>query len=160
MTRRRQIGMVLAVAIALAGCVPGAALGPVSSSATRDMTPEALVTAAKAEYGAGHFQKAQGLAAQASKAAPDNAAALLVEAAALDRMKAFEKSDAIYRRLFPAIGQTAAFNNNYGYSMMLRGNLAMARKYLLLAQKAAPASATVTNNIDMLRNAGSYQRSR
>jgi Tfp pilus assembly protein PilF len=156
MGRGRRAGLIMALALGLAGCVAAPAMAPV----TRDMSSADLVATAKAEYRAGHFAKAQSLAARAATDPAVTTQALLIEAAALDRLKSFDRADAVYRRLFPAIGSTAAFNNNYGYSMMLRGNLTMARKYLLLAQQANSGSPTVTNNMDMLRNAGSYQRSR
>lgn len=156
MGRVRRAAVVMALALGLAGCVAAPAMAPV----TRNMSSADLVATAKAEYRAGHYAKAQSLAARAATDPAVTTQALLVEAAALDRLKSFEKADAVYRRLFPAIGTTAAFNNNYGYSMMLRGNLTMARKYLMLAQQANSGSQTVTNNMDMLRNAGSYQRSR
>lgn len=156
MGRGRRAGLIMALALGLAGCVAAPAMAPV----TRDMSSADLVATAKAEYRAGHYAKAQSLAARAATDPAVTTQALLIEAAALDRLKSFDRADAVYRRLFPAIGSTAAFNNNYGYSMMLRGNLTMARKYLLLAQQANSGSPTVTNNMDMLRNAGSYQRSR
>lgn len=141
--------------VALAGCNVSA---PDAGGAASAASAPDLVERAKVEYRAGHYDRAESLSTAALKLQPDHSGAMLVQAAALDRQKKFDRADVIYRKLFPKIGKTAAFNNNYGYSMLLRGNLVMARKYFLQAQAAAPDDRTVTNNLEMVRAAGGMVR--
>jgi Flp pilus assembly protein TadD len=152
--RRMKKTLAFAALLLWAGCV---APEPASLSSSLNTTsPTEAIATAKAEYRAGHYAKAAALAKRAVDADQGDAAALLVYAAALDRQHRFEQADAAYRALHGLIGDTAAFHNNYGYSMLLRGNLTQARKHFLLAQTASPQNATVRGNLTMLADAAGY----
>lgn len=136
------------------GCV---APSPDASLKVSDaVSHPAVIASAKAEYRAGNYGKAAAAAKSVFDADPQNAAALLVYAAALDRQHRFDQADKAYRALHGLIGDTAAFHNNYGYSLLIRGNLTQARKQFLLAQAAAPQSPTVRGNLTMLADAAGY----
>ncbi|WP_162528217.1 tetratricopeptide repeat protein [Gemmobacter caeruleus] len=156
------------ILLALAACVDG---GPgdvsgfgdkastVADTANRDYYPDdQLLVSAKTQFKSRNYGKAATLYKKALDVAPSDPEALLGYAAASDMLNRFDQADLAYRKLEPIIGTTVVFRNNYGYSLLLRGNLQGARKQFLAAYEKAPNNPQVANNLELLRNSVSYQR--
>lgn len=75
-------------------------------------------------------------------------------AAAYDRLRRFDLADAAYLEAGRQAGETAAYHNNVGFSYLLRGETAKARRSFMRALELAPGSVTVQNNLELLREAG------
>jgi Flp pilus assembly protein TadD len=95
-----------------------------------------------------------GLAAQyfedAVAKAPKDATAWIGLAASYDRIGRFDLADRAYKQAIRLVGETTAILNNEGYSYMLRGKLAEARRKLLKAYEREPGNPTVVNNLKLL----------
>jgi Flp pilus assembly protein TadD len=163
--RRILTGVAL---VALAACVEG---GPdsmsgfgessatVADTANRDYYPDdQLLVSAKLQFTQENYGKAATLFKKAIEVAPSDPEALLGYAAASDMLSRFDQSDAAYRKLQPIIGNTVVYHNNYGYSLLLRGNLQGARTHFLAAYEQAPDNPRVANNLELLRNSVNYQK--
>lgn len=157
-----------AALVALAACVEG---GPdsmsgfgessatVADTANRDYYPDdQLLVSAKLQFKQENYGKAATLYKKAIEVAPADPEALLGYAAASDMLNRFDQSDAAYRKLQPIIGNTVVYHNNYGYSLLLRGNLQGARTHFLAAYEKAPDNPHVANNLELLRNSVNYQK--
>ena len=70
--------------------------------------------------------------------------------ASYDRLGRFDLSDRVYATLYAITGETAQYDNNLGYSYMLRGNLTQALVSFRKAKALAPDSAVVANNLQIL----------
>jgi Flp pilus assembly protein TadD len=84
---------------------------------------------------------------------PNNAEGYIGLSASYDRLRRFDLSDRVYASLFSISGGTAQYYNNLGYSQMLRGNLKGAMQNFRQAQKLAPDSIVVANNLQLLARA-------
>lgn len=157
-----------AAIVALAACVEG---GPadlsgfgenaasVADTANRDYYPDdQLLVSAKLQFKQQNYGKAATLFKKALEVAPTDPEALLGYAAASDMINRFDQADAAYRQLQPIIGNTVVYHNNYGYSLLLRGNLQAARTHFLAAYEKAPDNPQVANNLELLRNSANYQK--
>lgn len=95
-----------------------------------------------------------GLAAQSYQKAvevtPKDAEAWLGLAASYDHLRRFDLADQAYERVLQLGAQNAAILNNAGYSQLLRGNLASARKFLLKAYELEPNNPYIQNNLKLL----------
>ncbi len=111
-----------------------------------------LLVSAKMQFREGNYGKSYKMFKEALDVVPDDTAAWLGYAASADMLRQFERSDYAYRRLQPAIGHRVEFLNNYGYSMLLRGELVAARKYFLAAYEKDPSNPVTANNLELLRN--------
>lgn len=118
---------------------------------------EALV-AAQVQFKERNFGRAYTLFDKALDVTPNDPAALLGYAASADMLGRFDKADKAYAQLRPIIGNTVVFNNNYGYSQLLRGNLTAARRYFLAAYEMDPSNEFAANNLEMLRNSVNYPK--
>ncbi|NEY91262.1 tetratricopeptide repeat protein [Tabrizicola oligotrophica] len=157
-----------AAVLALAACVdgtPGDLSGfgdratTITDTANRDYYPDDQhIVSAKLQFKQENYGKAASLFKQALEVAPTDPEALLGYAAANDMLARFDQSDLAYRQLKPIIGNTVVFHNNYGYSLLLRGNLQGARQHFLAAYEMAPDNPHVANNLELLRNSVNYQR--
>ena len=87
---------------------------------------------------------------EALKLFPDNGEILIEYAASADMSGKFTLSDRAYRRYEKNFGRNFQYFNNYGYSMILRGNYKKAKKYLLEALRFEPSSIVVRNNLILL----------
>jgi Flp pilus assembly protein TadD len=63
-----------------------------------------------------------------------------------------EFADRAYREAIKLEGETTAILNNLGYSYMLRGHLAEARRKFLLAYERDPGNPTIINNLELLNS--------
>jgi len=95
-----------------------------------------------------------GLAAQSYQKAvevtPKDAEAWLGLAASYDHLRRFDLADQAYGKVLQLGSQNAAILNNAGYSQLLRGNLASARKFLLRAYELEPDNPYIQNNLKLL----------
>lgn len=102
-----------------------------------------------------HFREGNyGLAEQhfrhAVETGPREAEAWLGLAASYDRLKRFDLADRAYTQLYRMVGRTSEILNNQGYSFMLRGDYAHARRILAEAQAKDPANPYIANNLALL----------
>lgn len=107
---------------------------------------------AKTQFAEGNYGHAAKYYERAVEVAPKNPEAWLGLAASYDRVRRFELADRAYREAGLLIGDRAEYYNNVGYSFLLRGDAAKARANFLKAYEIDPASVTVNNNLEMLRD--------
>lgn len=159
----RPAFLIALLALPLAGC-EGIAHAPLELAATHGGVVRpgaAVVTAerpstptldrAKSLFAAGNF----GLAADAYKSAvetgPSNAEAWIGLAAAYDELGRFDLADRAYGAALRITGPTAQVLNNRGYSRLLRGDYAQARRDLLAARARDPKNPQIAQNLRLLR---------
>lgn len=87
---------------------------------------------------------------EALKLYPDNEKLLLAYAASADMSGKFSLSEKAYRQYARYFGKNFHYFNNYGYSMILRGDYQKAQKYLIEASRLYPSSIVVRNNLTLL----------
>ena len=117
-----------------------------------------LIVSAKAQFKEGNYGKSYTMFKKAIDVTPEDPQAWLGFAASSDMLGRFDKSDFAYRKLQPIIGNRVEFLNNFGYSMLLRGNLQSARGYFLKAYEIDPSNEVTANNLELLRNSVSFQK--
>jgi len=86
----------------------------------------------------------------AVEAQPRAAEAWVGLAASYDRLRRFDLADRAYEQAIAILGPTPEILNNQGYSYMLRGDYAKARKTLNAAQVKDPDSQFIQNNLALL----------
>ena len=84
---------------------------------------------------------------------PRDAEAWVDLAASYDRLHRFDLSDRAYAEAIRLIGPTPEILNDQGFSYMLRGDYARARKKLLQARARDPANPYVRANLQLLDEA-------
>ena len=84
--------------------------------------------------------------------APRDADAWIGLAGSYDRTGRFDLADRAYREAIKLQGETTQILNNYGYSLMLRGDLNGAREKFKEAFEREPDNPTVQNNINLLND--------
>jgi Flp pilus assembly protein TadD len=139
-------------AILTAGCTTSgidtletAALGADSRDISAADLREGRAQFMAANYGLAekHFRKAVELRAS-------NAEAWLGLAAAYDQLGRFDFADRAYDQLLKLAGRRPQIVNNMGYSHLLRGDKAKARKLLFEAKAALPDDPLVAANLALL----------
>jgi Flp pilus assembly protein TadD len=121
--------------------------------ATVDPYPDNEVfSVAKVQFAEGNFGHAARYYERAVEVEPNNGEAWLGLAASYDRVRRFDLADRAYREAGRLIGDRAEYYNNIGYSYLLRGDAAKARSNFLKAHELDPTSATINNNLEMLRD--------
>jgi Flp pilus assembly protein TadD len=101
-------------------------------------------------FNRGHFGLAERYFRDAVEKAPKDASAWIGLAASYDRLGRFDLADRAYESAIRLVGETTAILNNRGYSYMLRGNLAAARREFLKAYEREPGNPTIANNLKLL----------
>lgn len=163
----RAIILMLSI-FGLASCTEGG-LGDFSSfgdnaatiedTSNREYYPnDEVIVAAKVQFNAKNYGKANTLFKKAVDLSPNDPQALLGYAATSDMLRRFDQADKAYNKLKPVIGKRIEFHNNYGYSQLLRGNLQVARRHFLIAYEQDPSNEFAANNLELLRNSSGYQR--
>ena len=159
------------LAVTLAGCVtdqpPGAAVGtPPAAQSDGAGTTLTIQNPSDVKYypsdeplrmgqeyfNRGVFAVAQKYFQAAVEKAPRDADAWIGLAGSYDRLGRFDLADRAYREAIKLQGETTQILNNYGYSLMLRGNLNAAREKFKQAFEREPDNPTVQNNINLLNN--------
>lgn len=118
---------------------------------------ESLV-AAKIQFAEGNYGRSYRLFDKALDVTPADPAALLGYAASADMLGRFDKADRAYQKLRPIIGNRIEYHNNYGYSLLLRGDLINARRHFLIAYEMDPSNERATNNLELLRNSVNFPK--
>ncbi|HHK75142.1 MAG TPA: tetratricopeptide repeat protein [Rhizobiales bacterium] len=72
-------------------------------------------------------------------------------AAAYDRLSRFKLARRAYAQAIELGGKTPVLLNNMGYSYLLQGKLAKARKHFLMASRKAPDNIQIKNNLALAR---------
>jgi Flp pilus assembly protein TadD len=81
---------------------------------------------------------------------PRDAEAWVGLAASYDRLKRFDLADRAYAQAAGIIGETPEIMNNRGFSYILRGDYARARRTLEVARAQAPDNPYIRNNLNLL----------
>jgi len=81
---------------------------------------------------------------------PRDAEAWVGLAASYDRLKRFDLADRAYGQAANIIGETPEIMNNRGFSYILRGDYARARRTLEVALAKAPDNPYIRNNLELL----------
>jgi tetratricopeptide (TPR) repeat protein len=99
----------------------------------------------EANYGLAeeHFRKAV-------ESHPNDGEAWLGLAAANDRLQRFDLADRAYKEAIRILGPRPEILNNQGYSYMLRGDYARARRILIKAKAGDPDNPYILNNLKLL----------
>lgn len=111
-----------------------------------------VLRVAKAEFAAGKYGHAARYYERAVEVTPNDGEAWLGLAASYDRIRRFDLADRAYREAARYVGGRAEYYNNIGYSYLLRGDLPKARSSFLRARELDPASVTINNNLELLRD--------
>ena len=82
--------------------------------------------------------------------APRDGTAWVGLAASYDRIGRYDLADRAYQAAIKLVGETTEILNNLGYSYMLRGQFAMARRYMMKAYAREPNNPTIINNLQLL----------
>jgi Flp pilus assembly protein TadD len=104
-------------------------------------------------YRTGNYGLAERSYRRAVESRPKDAEAWVGLAACYDQLKRFELADRAYGQALTLIGPTPELLNNKGYSYMLRGDFARARRTLLEAQAKDPVNPYIQSNLAMLEKA-------
>ena len=103
-------------------------------------------------FNRGIYGVAQKYFQAAVEKAPRDADAWIGLAGSYDRTGRFDLADRAYREAIKLKGETTQILNNYGYSLMLRGDLNGAREKFKEAFEREPDNPTVQNNINLLND--------
>lgn len=104
----------------------------------------------KRQYRERNFGLAERHFRRAVEKTPKDAEAWIGLAASYDQLGRFDLADRAYGQAMLLIGPTPELLNNKGYSQMLRGDLAAARKTLNKAAAQAPDNPFVQQNLKLL----------
>jgi Flp pilus assembly protein TadD len=104
----------------------------------------------KRHYRERNFGLAERYFRRAVEKAGKDAEAWIGLAATYDQLGRFELADRAYGQALLLIGPTPELLNNQGYSYMLRGDLAAARKTLTKAEARAPDNPYIKENLKLL----------
>jgi Flp pilus assembly protein TadD len=147
------------IALALIGAaflLPGCSTNPVDPVATTAIAPQSGdIGATDLRQGKAQFRQANyGLAEEHFRKAvelqADDAEAWMGLAACYDQLGRFDFADRAYDQLLKIAGRQPRVLNNMGYSQLLRGNKAKARKLLLEAEQGMPGDKLVEANLALL----------
>jgi TolA-binding protein len=104
----------------------------------------------KKYFRSNNFGLAEKYFRSAAEKHPNDAEAWVGLAASYDRLRRFDLADRAYAQAIQLIGPTAQILNDQGFSYMLRGDYARARKKLQEAQVRDPANPYVQANLQLL----------
>ena len=142
----------LGAAFTASGCTTN----PVDALSTISITPPARDVSAddlaqgKSQFRDGNYGLAEKHFRQAVELRPDSAEAWMGLAACYDELGRFDFADRAYGQLLKIAGRRPRIVNNMGYSQLLRGDKAKARKLLMEAEQSLPGDQLVAANIALL----------
>jgi tetratricopeptide (TPR) repeat protein len=128
----------------------GESVAPLSKPGLVGDDPNDDVQLGKKYFRANNFGLAEKSFRSAVQKHPRDAEAWAGLAAAYDRLHRFDLADRAYDQAIRLIGPTTELLNNQGFSYMLRGDYARARKKLEQAQTQDPANPYVQANLRLL----------
>jgi Flp pilus assembly protein TadD len=112
------------------------------------------VKAGKVHFRNGDWGLAEQNFRRAVELTPTDAEAWLGLAASYDRLRRFDLADRAYGNAIRLVGYDTVILNNLGYSNLLRGNIAEARRNFLQAFERDPANPYILNNLELLDAGG------
>ena len=155
--------VVVGAAMALSGCSlmlgGSSSFGNTKQVASADlpsigtMTADAALGEARSHFRNNDFGYSAALYKKVVELTPKDPQGYIGLGASYDRLGRFDLSDRVYATLYAITGETAQYDNNLGYSYMLRGNLTQALVSFRKAKALAPDSAVVANNLQILSSA-------
>jgi Tfp pilus assembly protein PilF len=128
----------------------GEPVAPMSAPGLLGDDPNDDLTIAKRYFRANKFGLAEKEFRSAVEKHPRDAEAWLGLAASYDRLRRFDLADRAYAQAIRIVGPTPEILNNQGFSYMLRGDYARARKKLLEARAKDPTNPYVQANLQLL----------
>ena len=152
--RASMAGLLLLAALSLSGC-KSTENHLLEESGMRMEDPAFHPSDDYLRMGKVYFRNANfGLAEQSFRKAvevsPKDAEAWLGLAASYDQLRRFDLADKAYERVLQLQPRNATLLNNAGYSQLLRGDLASARRFFLKAYELEPDNPYVANNLRLL----------
>jgi Flp pilus assembly protein TadD len=156
--------MAASIATGLAACetVGGASITADAQAAAPPAAPESLELAyipsnEPFRLGLQHFSRGNyGLAERYFRDVvekdPNNADAWIGLAGSYDNIRRFDLADRAYRMAIRLSGETPQILNNMGYSYILRGQYAVARKYIMKAYAREPGDPTIIANVALINS--------
>lgn len=160
------LGLVMAAAVVtgVSGCAtltaqpPSQASAPLATAELPDSVPPVPLggelQVAKRHFRTGNFGYAARYYEQVVAANDAHAEGWLGLAASYDRLGRFDLADRAYLEAAILAGTSAAYHNNVGFSYLLRGDAAKARRSFARALEIAPDDVTVRNNLQLLEDSG------
>jgi Flp pilus assembly protein TadD len=155
--------MLICMALLLSGCTGAGTIGLssfgnslASSELPSSVDPypdDQVLAVAKTHFSEGNYGHAARYFERAVEISRDDPEAWLGLAASYDRVRRFDLADRAYREAAGLVGQRPEYYNNVGYSYLLRGDVAKARANFLKARELEPASPTINNNLELIRDA-------
>ena len=143
----------------LGGCQTAAQNTALSDSSMKMEDPQFYPSDNGLRQGKIYFQNGQYGLAEASfrkavEAEPKDTEAWIGLAASLDQLRRFDLADKAYGHVLVLGKNNVIVLNNAGYSNLLRGNVPLARKFLLRAYELEPDNPYVLNNLQLLGESG------
>ncbi len=128
----------------------GEPVAPLSQPGLLGDDPNDDLTLGKKYFRSNNFGLAEQKFQSAVEHHPNDAEAWIGLAASYDRLRRFDLADRAYAEVIRLIGPTAAVLNDQGFSYMLRGDYARARKTLEAARAKDPANPYIAANLQLL----------
>ena len=153
--------LAIAMAATLAACSSIGGASSFGSSRTEiaelpnigSYSAETALAEARGHFRNNDFGHSAALYKRVVELAPKNPEGYVGLGASYDRLRRFDLADRVYASLHKLTGGTALYYNNLGYSNLLRGNLPAALKNFREAQRLAPDSIVIANNIQLIADA-------
>ncbi len=151
----RRATVLVLVAGAVAACQPSAENRLLKESGMTLEDPKFYPSDDYVRQGKVHFRNGDfGLAEEnyrkALEVTPKDSEAWLGLAASYDKLRRFDLADKAYVQVAKYGHDNPIVLNNAGYSQLMRGNLAGARKLLLRAYDLDPDNPYIANNLELL----------
>ena len=162
--RVRRVAAAAMLTVAVSGCVldgtlstapPEPVLPAITPTVQEPGDLKFLPSDESRKLGLEHFNRGDyGIAERyfrdAVEKAPRDGTAWVGLAASYDRIGRYDLADRAYQAAIKLVGETTEILNNLGYSYMLRGQFAMARRYMMKAYAREPNNPTIINNLQLL----------
>jgi Flp pilus assembly protein TadD len=151
----QRVILLFATAAAVSACQPSAENRLLSESGMTLEDPKFYPSDDFVRMGKVHFRNGDyGLAEEnyrkALEVTPKDSEAWLGLAASYDGLRRFDLADKAYVQVAKYGRDNPIVLNNAGYSQLMRGNLASARKFLLRAYELDPNNPYIANNLELL----------
>jgi Flp pilus assembly protein TadD len=151
--------LVVPLAMGVAACQPSTENRALLESGMKLEDPkyypsDNFVRMGKVYYRNGQYGLAEESFRKAVEQTPTDSEAWLGLAATYDQLRRFDLADQAYLRIAKVAIDDPVVLNNAGYSQLLRGNTASARRFLLRAHELDPDNPYIANNLALLGETG------
>jgi Flp pilus assembly protein TadD len=140
---------------AFAAATPKEALGTGTAPGLLGSDAYDDLSLGKKQFRADNFGLAEEHFRKAVESHPKDGEAWMGLAASYDRLNRFDLADRAYKEAIVILGPTPEILNNQGFSYILRGDYARARKVLRQAQAKDPRNPYILNNLKLLNKVAS-----